>query len=147
MIFQKKPYQASEEAAGYDLFASGAMTLLPNSRRCVKIDLKLAIPEGFTGKIFPRSCLLRDHFVNCDGGFIDANYRRIVEIIIVNHHPDKIYSIRTGDRICQIVFMRKFNVKFEEVSEPALLGRTKRGSDGFGSTGTDKMIKRESDEL
>ena len=146
MIFQKKPYQASEEAAGYDLFASGAMTLLPNSRRCVKIDLKLAIPEGFTGKIFPRSCLLRDHFVNCDGGFIDADYRRIVEIIIVNHHPDKIYSIRTGDRICQIVFMRKFNVKFE-VSEPALLGRTKRGSDGFGSTGTDKMIKRESDEL
>ena len=85
--------------------------------------------------------------MTCDGGIIDADYRGVVEIIMINHHPDKVYSIRTGDRICQIVFMRKFNVKFEEVSEPALLGRTKRGSDGFGSTGTDKMIKKESDEL
>ena len=53
--FPKKPYQASEEAAGYNVFASEAMTLLPNSRQCVKINLKLAIPEGFYGKVFPRS--------------------------------------------------------------------------------------------
>ena len=145
--FSKKPNQASEEAAGYDLLASEAMTLLLNSWQCLKIDLKLAIPEGFYGKVFPRSVLLRDHFVTCDGSVIDADYRGVVEIIMINHHPDKTYSIKTGDRICQIVFMRKFNVKFEEVSEPALLGRTKRGSDGFGSTGTDKMIKKESDEL
>ena len=69
--------------------------------------------------------------MTCDGGIIDANYRGVVEIIMINHHPDKVYSIRTGDRIGQIVFMRKYNVKFEEVSEPSLLGRTKRGSDGF----------------
>ena len=85
--------------------------------------------------------------MTCDVGVLDADYRGVVEIIMTNHHPDKIYSIRTADRIFQIVFMRKFNVKFEDVSEPALLGRTKRGSDGFGSTGTDKMIKKESDEL
>ena len=60
--FSKKPYQASEEAAGYDLFASETMTLLPSSRQCVKIDLKLAIPEDFYEKVFPRSGLLKDHF-------------------------------------------------------------------------------------
>ena len=69
--------------------------------------------------------------MTCDGGIIDADYRGVVEIIMINHHPDKVYSIRTGDRIGQIVFMRKYNVKFEEVSEPSLLGRAKRGSDGF----------------
>ena len=50
--FLKKPYQASEEAAGYDLLASEVMTILPKSQQCVKIDLKLAIPEGFTEKFF-----------------------------------------------------------------------------------------------
>ena len=43
--------------------------------------------------------------------------------------------IRTGDRIVQCVFMKKCNVKFEKVSDMALLGNTKRGTDGFGSTG------------
>ena len=61
---------------------------------------------------------------------------------MIDHHLDKVYSIRTGDRICRIVFMRKYNVKFEEVSEPALLGRKKRGSDRFGSTDDDKIFKK-----
>ena len=73
-----------------------------------------------------------------DRGVIDSDYEVNVDIIMCNHHPDKFYSIRTGYRIAQIVFMRKLNVKFEEVSEPALLGRRKRGS-----TGTSKMIKKE----
>ena len=42
--------------------------------------------------------------------------------------------IRTGDRIAQCVFMKKYNVEFE-VSDMVLLSNTKRGADGFGSTG------------
>ena len=140
--FSKEPYQASEAAAGYDLLASEVTTLLPNSQQYVKNDLQLAIPEGFYRKFFPRSGLLRDHFVTWDGGVIDADYLVVVEIIIINHHPDKVYSIRTGYRIGQIGFMRKYNVKFEDVSEPALIERTKRDSDGFGLIGTDKIIKK-----
>ena len=145
--FTKEPYQVSKEAAGYDFFASEAMTILPKSRQCVKIDLKLTIPEGFYGKVFPPSGLLRDHFVTFDAGVIDEDYRGAVETIMINYHPDKCYSIRTADRICQIVFMRKFNVKFEEGSEPTLLARTKPGYGGFCSAGTNKPIKKESDEL
>ena len=38
--------------------------------------------------------------------------------------------------------MKKYDVIFEKVSDPVLLGRTKRGSDGFGSTGSigNKML-------
>ena len=49
--------------------------------------------------------------------------------------PKETFTIRTGDRIAQIVFMKKYNVTFEKVSDPLMLGNTKRGDDGFGSTG------------
>ena len=52
----------------------------------------------------------------------------------MNHHPHEVYTVRTGDRIGQIVFMKKYDVTFEIVSDSTLLGRTKRGSGGFGST-------------
>ena len=54
---------------------------------------------------------------------------------MMNHHPKKTFTIRTGDRIAQFVSMKKYNVEFEKVSDMALLGNTKRGADGFGSTG------------
>ena len=34
------------------------------------------------------------------------------------------------------MIMKKFDVKFESVSESGLLGKTKRSIGGFGSTGT-----------
>ena len=34
------------------------------------------------------------------------------------------------------MIIKKFDVKFERVSESSLLGKTKRGIGGFGSTGT-----------
>ena len=55
---------------------------------------------------------------------------------MLNHHPHEVYTFRTGDRIGQIVFMKKYDVNFEKVSDPALLGRTKHGPGGFGSTGS-----------
>ena len=63
---------------------------------------------------------------------------------MMNHHPEKTFTIRTGDRIPQCVFIKKYNVEFENVSDMTLLGITKRGADGFGSTegvGVTKDIK------
>ena len=54
---------------------------------------------------------------------------------MINHHPHDVYIVRTGDRIAEVAFMKKFDAVFENVSDPALLGRRKRGSGGFGSTG------------
>ena len=102
----------------------------------------MAIPKGFYGKLFPRSGLFRRHLITCDAGVIDADCRGAVEALIMNHYSHEVYTLRTGDRIGQIVFMKKYNVIFEKVLDPALLGRTKRGSDGFGSTGSisNKML-------
>ena len=59
--FAKEPYQATEDAAGYDLFAAEAKTLLPNSADTIALDLRWTIPTGFYGKVFPRSGILKEH--------------------------------------------------------------------------------------
>ena len=139
--YAKEPYQATEGAAGYDLFAAETKTLLPKSTDTISLDLRWAIPTGSYGKVFPRSGILKEHFVTIDAGVIDSDFRGIIQVLLVNHHHEKTFTVRAEDRIAQVVFMEKFNVNFHKVSDPALLGKTKRGYDGFGSTGVEVIKK------
>ena len=63
--FAKEPFRASEDAAGYDIFASEAKTILPKTNACIRLDFKMAIRKGFYGKLFLRSVLFRRHLVTC----------------------------------------------------------------------------------
>ena len=134
--FAKEPFQAWENAAGYDVFASEAKTILPKRNSCIRLDLKMAILKRFLWHFSLCSGLFRRHLVTCDVGVIDADYRGSVDVLLMNHHLHKVYTIRTGHRIGQIIFMKKYDVTFEKVSDPTLLGRTKRGCGGFGWTGS-----------
>ena len=147
--YEKEPYQASEDAAGYDLFAAETKTLLPKSTDAISLDLRWVIPGGFYGKVFPRPGILKEHFVTIDAGVIDSDFRGIIQVFLVNHHHEKTFTVRAEDRIAQVVFMEKFNVNFHKVSDPALLGKTKRGHDGFGSTGVEvsKKVQESESEL
>ena len=146
--FAKEPYQATEDSAGYDLFAAETKTILPKSVGIISLDLRWAIPTGFYEKLFPRSGILKDHFVTIDAGVIDADFRGIIKVLILNHHPEKTFTVRTEDRIAQVVFMEKFNANFHRVSDAHLLSRTKRGNDGFGSTGVQVIKKaKKEDEI
>ena len=147
--YAKEPYQASEDAAGYDLFAAETKTLLPKSTDTISLDLRWAIPRGFYGKVFPRSGILKEHFVTIDAGVIDSDFSGIIQVLLVNHHHQKTFTVRAEDRIAPVVFMEKLNVNFHKVSDPALLGKTKRGHDGFGSTGVEviKKVKESESEI
>ena len=138
--FAKEPCQATEGSAGYDLHAAETKTFLPNSADTVSIELRWTIPSGLFGKIFPRSSILKDHLATVDAGVIDSDFRVIVEALLVNHSK-KTYTVCTGDRIAQVVFIEKFDVNFQKVTKRNLLGITKRGSGGFGSTGM-SVIKK-----
>ena len=144
--FAKEPHQGTEDSAGYDLYAAEARTILPNSADTVSIELRWAIPSRFFGKIFPRSDILKDHLVTVDGGVIDSDIRGIVEAIMINH-SNKTCTVRTGDKIAQVVFIEKFNVKFEKATKKSLLRITKRGSGGFGSTGLSVIKKTKTKTL
>ena len=147
--YAKKPCQASEDAAGYDVFPAETKNLLPKSTDAISLDLRWAIPGGFYGKNFPRPGILKKHFVTIDAGVIDSNFRGIIQFLLVNHHHQKTFTVRAEDRIAQVVFMVKINVNFHKVSDPALLGKTKRGHDGFGSTGVEviKKVKESESEI
>ena len=72
--FAKEPFPASEDAAGYEVFASEAKTILPKTNTCIRLDFKMAIPKDFYGKIFLCSGLFMRHLVTRDAGVIDADY-------------------------------------------------------------------------
>ena len=146
--FAREPYEATEDSAGYDLFAAETKTFLPKSVGTLSIDLKWAILTGFYKKVFPHSGILKEHFVTIDARVIDADFRGIIQILILNHHPEKTFTVRTDDRIVQFVFMEKFNANFHRMSDPHLLGRIKCGNDVFGSTGVQVIKKaKKEDEI
>ena len=65
---------------------------------------------------------------------------------MVNHHPQKTFTVRTCDRIAQVVFMGKFNANVSRVTDKHLLGQTKQGNDDFGSTGVTVIKKAKKDD-
>ena len=110
--------------------------MISGKNGCISLAFRFAIPKGFFyGKIFPRSGLLKDHLITCHAGVLDSDFSGIVQVLLMNPHPEKTFTIRTSNRIAQCVFMKKCNAEFEKVSDMALLGNTKCGADGFGSTG------------
>lgn len=130
------PFRATAGSAGADLFAciesdieigAGERVLIPTG-----IAIELDDPE--TGAfIFPRSSLSVKHGVslaNCVG-VIDSDYRGEIKVPVINH-SDRPYTVHDGDRIAQMVILPILLPEFEECD---LLGETKRGEGGFGSTG------------
>ena len=101
-----------------------------------------AIPSGYYGKFFSRFGLLIEHFLTVEAGLIDSDFRGDIKVLLFDHHPEKTFTVRAGDRIPQIVFMEKFDVNFQRVTDKYLIGLTKRGSGGFGSTGVSEIKKK-----
>ena len=85
--------------------------------------------------------------VTVGAGVIDFDFRGKVAALLFNRHPEKTFTVREGNRIAQVAFMEKFPAKFQRVTDKYLLGITKRGSDGFGSTGVSVVKKKKLLEL
>ena len=133
-----QPIRATVGSAGYDLFAAQAMTLFPNSCESVSLDCIWETPKGYYGKIYQRSSLVKK-MITVDAGLIDADYRGIVEMLIVNH-SDAAFTVRVGDRVAQVVFAKGIDADFQKV-EKKDLSKTKQREGGFGSTGI-SVIKK-----
>ena len=134
------PYKATPDAAEYDLYAAEATNVLPKSNAIVSLDLRWAIPKGFFGKIFSSSGLLLNRNVTPEAGVIDSGYRGIVKVLLHNH-SENVFSVQVGQRIAQIVFLEKFDVKFEMVQSSDQLEKSARSEGGFGSTGNNWLFK------
>lgn len=128
------PAYASPGAAGMDVVAAEALTLVPGARAAVATGFALAIPPGYEVQVRPRSGLALKHGVTClnTPGTIDSDYRGEVKVILANLGVEP-FPIRRGDRIAQLVPAAVLHAALDEVDA---LDDTARGVRGFGSTGT-----------
>ena len=129
----KLPTCETEYSAGYDLYSDESTIVDPGATVKISTGISVAIPEGYFGAIFARSGLATKQGLrpsNCVG-VIDSDYRGTV---IVALHNDSAFTrtIRTGDRIAQLVIIEHQKITWDEVDE---LDDTSRSFGGFGSTG------------
>ena len=131
------PFQASPQAAGFDLYActgDGSISIPPQTVKLVGTGLALAIPDGYFGAVFARSGLALKQGLrpaNCVG-VCDSDYRGEYFVPLYNDSSSE-QTIRDGDRIAQLVILPCPLVSFEECQN---LNSTKRGTGGLGSTGS-----------
>ncbi len=132
------PTYQSKQAAGMDLVAAvGAdqpIKLKPGMRALIPTGLCFELPKGFEAQVRPRSGLALKHGVTVlnTPGTIDSDYRGEVQVILVNLGT-KTFTVARGERIAQVVIAPVVQIKIKSSKK---LAKTKRGSGGFGSTGT-----------
>lgn len=136
----KTPTRGTSGSAGYDLYASEDVELY--SFGIVPTGVSVAIPEGYYGRIAPRSGLAAKHGVDVLGGVIDSDYRGEIKVILDYHHARPFplpFSIPKGTRIAQLIIEACYPAEFVEFNDLDLPS-TVRGEKGFGSTGTGEPI-------
>jgi dUTP pyrophosphatase len=125
------PTRGSQSAAGLDLYSIEAFTLNPKERRLIRTGLAVAIPEGFYGRVAPRSGLATHKGIDVLAGVIDADYRGEIGCLLYNAGEEAV-DLPAQTKICQLII--------EKIITPTAvwvdgLSNTSRGSGGFGSTG------------
>lgn len=128
------PKQQHEGDVGLDLATIDEGILQPNERRLFKTGLAFQPPKGYELQIRPRSGLAFKKGITVlnSPATIEPTYRGDVGIILYNA-GDEPFEVKAGDRIAQAVFKKyEETVTIIEVDE---LDDSKRGTNGFGSTG------------
>lgn len=130
----KLPKRAHEDDIGLDLYASAKVEINGLDTKPVSTGLIIEVPRNHGGFITPRSGLaLKQITVANSPGLIDPGYRGEVAVLLFNSSFNS-YTIEAGDKIAQLViwaagFMDPIETNKEDLTN------TKRGKDGFGSTG------------
>ena len=132
----KIPTRGSDEAAGLDLYAATDSDIWIKPHETVKIDTGIAVvlPAGTFGAIFARSGIATKQGLrpaNCVG-VVDSDYRGPV-IVALHNDTSLSQMVPAQSRIAQLVVLPYIAPDIIRVDE---LNETKRGEDGFGSTGT-----------
>ena len=107
------PTPGSTWAAGLDLYSAYNLTVPAQGLVSVVTDLQLVVPEGFYGRIAPRSGLALHHHIDIGAGVIDEDYRGNVTVILFNY-SDKVFVINRGDRVAQLICEKVYYSVLEE---------------------------------
>lgn len=125
------PERANESDAGADLRSVEDLIVPSMSRVLVKTGLSIELPEGFYGRIAPRSGIALKNGIDVLAGVIDSSYRGEIGVLLFNT-DNKPFMIKSGDRIAQLIIEKHFNFPFIERN---YLNDSARSNKGFGSSG------------
>ena len=129
------PAYATPLSAGMDIRANleEPVVIGPLERQLIPTGLYIALPEGYEAQMRPRSGLALKQGITLlnTPGTIDADYRGEIGIILINLSSEP-FTVRDGERICQMVVTTHSRVEWQPVDT---LDETERGEGGFGHTG------------
>jgi dUTP pyrophosphatase len=128
----KVPFRANQTDAGADICSIEDVIITPLERKAIGTGISIEIPEGYYGRIAPRSGLAYKNGIDVLAGVLDSSYRGEIKVILFNTDKENSFEIKKGERIAQLIIEDHFNFEFEVVED---LSDTKRGVGGFGSTG------------
>ena len=130
------PKYETTGSSGMDLSANigDDIEIAPGKSSIIPTGLAISIPKNFEIQIRPRSGLAAKNQITVlnTPGTIDADYRGELKVILINLGKN-IFKVEKGLRIAQMVLCPVVKATIKEVDT---LEITKRGSGGFGSTGT-----------
>jgi len=131
----KLPTYKTSGSSGMDLVAyiKNKITINPGKTAMIPTGIAVAIPKNYEIQIRPRSGLAAKKGISVlnTPGTVDADYRGEIKIILINLSK-KLFVVKSGDRIAQMILCPIVKGKLKEVNK---LPRTIRGKGGFGSTG------------
>lgn len=116
--------------AGIDLPIVEEVILTPGEFADLPSGIKVAIPEGYYGRIVARSSALRKRRVRVYEGIIDAGFRGELFTYVENIGPSAT-KLSPGDRLAQMIIQPVLDLPLRQV--PALPDSI-RGVQGFGSS-------------
>lgn len=128
---------ATVGSVGIDLFCAVSKSICLNNmgaRAVIPTGIAIELPMGFEAQIRPRSGLAAKEGITVlnTPGTIDSDYRGEIGVILVNLSTKRFF-VERGMRIAQMVIKPVVVPTLQYVEE---LGKTVRGADGFGSSGT-----------
>lgn len=125
------PIQKHKGDAGHDLMCVESVVIAPKKTILIDTGWDIKVAEGCWGSIKPRSSTLSKIGLIVLEGVIDSGYTG--ELSIVAYNPGNvIITLSYGDRVAQLLIIKRNEVEFCEVDQ---LPITSRGRKGFGSTG------------
>ena len=128
----KIPIRATPCSAGLDLFSAYDYVIEPMDKTLIKTDIQICIPDGYYGRIAPRSGLALKHFIDVGAGVIDSDYTGNIKVLLFNFGKEY-FCIKQGDRVAQLIV--------EKIATPTVnivnnIPKTFRNENSFGSSGT-----------
>jgi dUTP pyrophosphatase len=127
------PRYAHPNDSGLDLFSVEDIDIPARESKLIHTGIAIELPPGTEAQIRPRSGLALNHQISIlnTPGTVDEGYRGEIKLVLINHGK-RLFRVRKGMKVAQMVIAPVIHVEIEEVEE---LATSLRGDDAFGSTG------------